>query len=64
MQSKGAIKFLTIVFVIACVYQLMFSFKTYNAEKKAAEYAAAFDETERPTIWTRSRTSPYTISWA
>ena len=40
MQSKGAIKFLTIVFVIACVYQLMFSFKTYNAEKKAAEYAA------------------------
>ena len=47
MQSKGAIKFLTIVFVIACVYQLMFSFKTYNAEKKAAEYAAAFDETEQ-----------------
>ncbi len=44
MQSKGAIKFLTIVFVIACVYQLMFSFKTYNAEKKAAEYAATFDE--------------------
>ncbi|OKZ00375.1 MAG: protein translocase subunit SecDF [Alistipes sp. 58_9_plus] len=25
----------------------MFSFKTYNAEKKAAEYAAAFDETEQ-----------------
>ena len=47
MQSKGAIKFLTIVFVIACVYQLMFSLKTYNAEKKAAEYAAAFDETEQ-----------------
>lgn len=42
MQSKGAIKLLAILLALACVYQLSFTFKTRNVEKKAAEYAAQF----------------------
>ena len=44
MQSKGAIKLLAILLVIACIYQLSFSFVTRKVEKAAVEYAAAFDE--------------------
>ncbi len=47
MQSKGAIKLLAILLAIACIYQLSFTFKTRNVEKKAATYAAAYDEVER-----------------
>ena len=47
MQSKGAVKLLAIFLVIACVYQLSFSFITRNVEKKAAAYAAAYDEAEQ-----------------
>ncbi len=47
MQSKGAIKLLAILLAIACIYQLSFTFKTRNVEKKAAAYAAAYDEVER-----------------
>ncbi|WP_295961785.1 protein translocase subunit SecDF [uncultured Alistipes sp.] len=42
MQSKGAIKLLAVLLALACVYQLSFTFKTRNVEKKAAEYAAQF----------------------
>ena len=37
MQSKGAITFLGILFVLACVYQLSFTLVTQNAENKAYE---------------------------
>jgi len=47
MQSKGAIKLLAILLVIACIYQLSFSFVTRKVEKAAVEYAAAFDESEQ-----------------
>ena len=47
MQSKGAVKLLAILLVIACVYQLSFSFVTRKVEKAAVEYAAAFDESEQ-----------------
>ena len=47
MQSKGAVKLLAICMVIACVYQLSVSFITRNVEKKAAAYAAAYDEAEQ-----------------
>ena len=47
MQSKGAIKVLAILLVIACIYQLSFSFVTRKVEKAAVEYAAAFDESEQ-----------------
>ena len=42
MQSKGAIKLLAVLFALACVYQLSFTFKTRSVEKKASEYAAQF----------------------
>ena len=42
MQSKGFIKLIAVLLVLACVYQLSFTFKTRNVEKKAAEYAAQF----------------------
>ena len=47
MQSKGAIKLLAILLAIACIYQLSFTFKSRNVEKKAAAYAAAYDGEER-----------------
>ena len=47
MQSKGAVKLLAILLVIACVYQLSFSFITRGVEKDAVEYAAAFDAAEQ-----------------
>ena len=43
MQSKGFIKLIAVLLVLACVYQLSFTFKTRSVEKKAAEYAASFD---------------------
>ena len=47
MQSKGAVKLLAILLVIACLYQLSFSFITRRVEKAAVEYAASFDESEQ-----------------
>ena len=47
MQSKGAVKLLAILLVIACLYQLSFSFITRSVEKAAVEYAASFDESEQ-----------------
>ena len=44
MQSKGAVKLFAILLVIGCIYQLSFSFITRGVEKKAAAYAAAYDE--------------------
>ena len=39
MQSKGAIKLLAILLLIACIFQLSFTWKTRSVEKKAVEYA-------------------------
>ena len=47
MQSKGAVKLFAILLVIGCIYQLTFSFITRGVEKKAAAYAAAYDEAEQ-----------------
>ncbi len=47
MQSKGLVKLIAVLLVIACVYQLSFSFITRSVEKDAVEYAAAFDESEQ-----------------
>ena len=46
MQGKGFIKLIAILLVIACVYQLSFSWKTRRVEKKAAEYAAAVSDVD------------------
>ena len=42
MQSKGFIKLIAGLLVLACVYQLSFTFKTRSVEKKAVEYAEQF----------------------
>ena len=47
MQGKGAVKLFAILLVIGCIYQLSFSFITRGVEKKAAAYAAAYDESEQ-----------------
>lgn len=39
MQNKGAIRLLAILFALVCVYQLSFTFKARQVEKKAAEIA-------------------------
>ncbi|MBR4996014.1 MAG: protein translocase subunit SecDF [Alistipes sp.] len=47
MQGKGVVKLLAICMVVACIYQLSFSFITRNVEKKAVAYAAAYEESEQ-----------------
>lgn len=37
MQNKGALKFLTVVLALACIYQLSFTFVTRSVEKDAVE---------------------------
>lgn len=39
MQSKGAIRFLVVLVVLACIYQLSFTVATKVQERKAAAYA-------------------------
>ncbi|WP_297334718.1 protein translocase subunit SecDF [Flavobacterium sp.] len=39
MQNKGLIKFFAIIFAIACIYQLSFTFVAGNIEDDAKEYA-------------------------
>ena len=49
MQSKGAIRFVAILLILACVWQLSFSLvssiQTKKANAKAAEVAEAFKQT-------------------
>ncbi|MCD8172131.1 MAG: protein translocase subunit SecDF [Alistipes sp.] len=47
MQNKGALKLLVVLLVIACAYQLSFTYVTYRVEKKAERYAAQFPVEER-----------------
>ena len=44
MQSKGTIKFITVVLVLACLYQLSFTWVTSRVESKAEQYATVIDE--------------------
>lgn len=39
MQGKGAIKLIAIVFALACIYSLSFTYVSKRVEKKAAAYA-------------------------
>ncbi len=39
MQNKGAIKIFAILFALVCLFQLSFTYFTYNVEKKAKEYS-------------------------
>ncbi|MDR1055385.1 MAG: protein translocase subunit SecDF [Prevotellaceae bacterium] len=39
MQGKGAIKLVAILFFVACIYQLSFTFVTWRVEKQAKEIA-------------------------
>ncbi|MDR2890640.1 MAG: protein translocase subunit SecDF [Alistipes sp.] len=41
MQNKGALRFLTVLLVLACAYQLSFTLVTKLTERKATQYAAA-----------------------
>ncbi len=50
MQSKGAIKLLAVLLGLACIFQLSFTLKTANVEKKAVEYAQAFAEEEQAAM--------------
>ncbi|MFA6334117.1 MAG: protein translocase subunit SecDF [Bacteroidales bacterium] len=47
MQSKGAIRILTIVIAIACIYQLSFTWATKHQEKKSREFAEKTVMTEQ-----------------
>ena len=44
MQSKGAIRFVAILLVLACIWQLMFTVVTKIYENKAVKYADAAAE--------------------
>jgi SecD/SecF fusion protein len=47
MQNKGFIRFITVIFVLACAYQLSFTLATKLTERKAAQHAATYPEAER-----------------
>ncbi len=47
MQNKGALKLLTVLLALACLYQLSFTFVSKRVERKAAEYAAQFAPEEQ-----------------
>ena len=44
MQSKGTIKFITVLLVLACLYQLSFTWVTSRVESKAEKSATVIDE--------------------
>jgi len=44
MQSKGTIKFITVLLVLACLYQLSFTWVTSRVESKAEKFATVTDE--------------------
>jgi len=50
MQSKGAIRFVAIVFGLACLYQLSFTWANYHQENKAVEQAAMAVENAKQTV--------------
>jgi SecD/SecF fusion protein len=47
MQNKGLFRVLAILILLACLYQLSFTWATRHQEKKAEEYAAKAIETEK-----------------
>ena len=49
MQSKGAIRLVVILFVLACLYQLSFTWANYHQENKAAKEAAVAVEKAKLT---------------
>ncbi len=52
MQNKGFIRFITVLLVLACAYQLSFTLATKLTERKATQYAASFPEAEREAVRT------------
>ena len=50
MQSKGLIKWVAILFGLACLYQLSFTWKTRSVEKDAVEYAQSFPAEEQASM--------------
>ncbi|MDR3286002.1 MAG: protein translocase subunit SecDF, partial [Prevotellaceae bacterium] len=44
MQSKGTIKLITVLLILACLYQLSFTWVTSSVESKAKKYATVIDE--------------------
>jgi SecD/SecF fusion protein len=50
MQNKGFIRFITIIFVLACAYQLSFTLATKLTERKATKFAATYPEDQREAV--------------
>jgi SecD/SecF fusion protein len=46
MNNKGFIQFITVLLILASIYQLSFTFVTNSVEKKAAAIAADFSTDE------------------
>src|SRR5690606_24433807 len=47
MQGKGAIRFLAIIFAIACAYALSFTYVSWRVEQKAETYANGNEELKK-----------------
>ncbi len=50
MQSKGAIKLVAVLLALACIFQLSFTLKTRNVEKRAEAFAAAYEVEQRDSM--------------
>jgi SecD/SecF fusion protein len=56
MQSKGTIKLITVLLILACLYQLSFTWVTSRVESAADEFATVVDENEITKIDEKKRT--------
>ncbi|MDR2064720.1 MAG: protein translocase subunit SecDF [Prevotellaceae bacterium] len=56
MQSKGTIKLITVLLILACLYQLSFTWVTSRVESAADEFATVVDENGITKIDEKKRT--------
>src|SRR5687767_13686994 len=58
MQAKGLIKFFSIALFLVCLFQLSFTYKTYQIEKRADAYARQVTATYEPGLAELKQSKP------
>lgn len=61
MQNKGAIKLFTVLLILICVYQLMFTYKANKVERAAKEYAKGDKQKEQTYLDSMSSVTVYNL---
>jgi len=61
MQNKGVIRLFAILFALACIYQLSFTFVSRNVERKALAYAAGDPLKEKAYLDSMANVEVYNV---